>query len=133
VFTISFDNTNSLSIHSNNTGLPTSAQISTSLEIVCVAIKRWLVLSQQTASSSSELRGEGPLVHLALPIWRWSVLPKELRRFRQDIGLTVLGSGSHGEADKRLCGTRLREKQATVRRFQVSKGKSIALYPLKTA
>jgi len=56
---------NILSIQSYNTGLPNSAQISTSLQIVCVAIERWLVLSQRTASSSSELCGEGPLVCLA--------------------------------------------------------------------
>jgi len=30
-----------------------------------VAIESWLVLYKQTASSSSELRGEGPLVCLA--------------------------------------------------------------------
>jgi len=48
VFTISSDNTNK---QSYNTVLSNYAKISTSLEIVCVAIERGLVLSQRTASS----------------------------------------------------------------------------------
>jgi len=65
---------NSLSIQSYNTGLPNCAQISTSLEIVCVAIERWLVLSQRTALSSLELHGEGPGVWISVVRRRYQEL-----------------------------------------------------------
>jgi len=50
MFTISSDNINKqLNTQLYNTVVSNSAQISTSLEIMCVAVERWLVLSQRTA------------------------------------------------------------------------------------